>query len=61
MPDKPIRDDLDVRLSVTETKVTTIQGDLLDQKTVLRDISTKVDNVKEKALFSRKLTKIHRS
>jgi len=42
------KDDLSIRLSVTETKVTNIEDDLMEQKTVLRDISIKVDNVKER-------------
>ena len=47
MPDTP-KDDLDVRLSVTETKVINIEDDLIEQKVVLKDISVKVDNVKER-------------
>jgi len=48
MPVTPKKDDLDVRLSVTETKVTNIEEDLVEQKVVLRDISVKVDGLKER-------------
>lgn len=47
MPDTP-RDDLDVRLSVAETKVAKIEEDMVEQKIVLRDIFVKVDGLKER-------------
>lgn len=48
MPDTSNKDDLDVRLSVTETKVTNIEEDLVEQKVVLKDIFVKVDGLKER-------------
>ena len=42
------KDDLDVRLSVTETRVTNMQEDFSEHKTMLRDISLKVDGLKER-------------
>lgn len=42
------KDDLSIRLSVTETKVVNIEGDLGEYKTVLKDISVKVDGLKER-------------
>lgn len=47
MPNVP-KDDLDIRLSITETKVVSIEGDLVEHKVMLRDISTKVDGLKER-------------
>ena len=47
MPNTP-KDDLDVRLSVAETKVTNIEDEMSEQKIVLRDISVKVDGLKER-------------
>jgi len=46
MPDS--KSDLSARVSVTETKVTNIESDLVDQKEVLKDIAVKVDGVKER-------------
>ena len=48
MSDESTRDNLDVRLSVTETKVDNIGCDLADQKAVFRDIAAKVDGLKER-------------
>ena len=48
MPTVSNKNNLDVRLSVTETKVANIQGDLVDQKDVLKDIYDKVNGLKER-------------
>ena len=50
MPDIIINktDELDVRLSVTETKVDNIESDVSEQKVMLKDISMKVDGLKER-------------
>ena len=48
MPNTAHKDDLDIRLSVTETKVTGIEGDLAEHKIMLKEISVKVDGLKER-------------
>ena len=48
MSESARKDDLGIRLSVTETKVANIDDDLLEQKNVLKDISMKVDGLKER-------------
>ena len=45
MSDAAHKDDLDVRLSVTETKVVNIESDMTEQKVMLKEISVKVDGL----------------
>ena len=48
MSDAAHKDDLDIRLSVTETKVVNIESDMTEQKEMLKEISVKVDGLKER-------------
>jgi len=42
------KDELNTRLSVTETKVTNIEENMGEQKAVLKDIAVKVDGVRDR-------------